>query len=96
MEAKLSKSAYPKKDAVSLRRRSDVSDPGDVALASKTEDIRADTDITTARGIQTGLKAQANVRAASYVLIERVATDGRVEQTRRVANQGALSPSAVL
>src|SRR6516165_6876400 len=43
LEAKFTASAYSNKDAVSLRRRADVSDAGNVALASKTEDILADT-----------------------------------------------------
>src|SRR5438876_545916 len=77
LEAKFAASAYSNKDAVSLRRRADVSDPGDVALARNTNDVLADTDITTSRDIETGLKAQSNVRAAGYVLIERMGTDGR-------------------
>src|SRR2546423_1693961 len=78
LEAKFAASAYSNKDAVSLRSRADVSDAGDVALASNTQDVLADTDITTSRDIETGLKAQSNVRAADYVLIERMGTDGRV------------------
>jgi hypothetical protein len=65
LEAKFTPSAYSNKDAVSLRRRADVSDPRDVALAGKTQDILADTDITTSRDIETSLKAQGNVSAAS-------------------------------
>src|SRR6478736_9779684 len=78
LEAKFAASAYSNKDAVSLRRRADVSDAGDVALTSNTQDILADTDITTSRDVETGLKAQSNVRAAGYVLLECMGTDRRV------------------
>ena len=61
MEAKFAASAYSNKDAVSLRGRADVSDAGDVALASNTKDVLADTDITTSRDIETGLKAKATL-----------------------------------
>src|SRR5438093_10125969 len=82
---------YRDKDAVSLRRRADVSDPGDVALARNTNDVLADTDITTSRDIETGLKAQSNVRAAGYILIERMGTDGRVENTCCVVNECVIT-----
>ena len=38
-----------------------------VALAGKTYNVLADTDITISRDIETGLKAQGNVRAAGYL-----------------------------
>src|SRR4029450_2728420 len=56
LEAQFAVSAYSNKYAISLRRRADVSDAGNVALASKTKDVLADTDITTSRDIETGLK----------------------------------------
>ncbi len=96
LEAKFAASAYSNKDAVSLRRRADVSDPGDVALASKTEDILADTDITTSSDTETGLKTQGNVRAAGYVLIERMAADCRVEDTRCVVNECVITVGRVV
>ena len=96
LEAKFAAGAYSNEDAVSLRRRADVSDPGDVALASKTYDVLADTDITISRDIETGLKAQGNVRAAGYVLIECMATDGRVEDTCCVVNECIITVGRVV
>src|SRR5207245_2538420 len=96
LESKFTACAYSNKNAVSLRRRADVSDPGDVALASKTQDILANTDITTSRDIQTSLKAQGNVRAASYVLIERMGTDGRVEDTRCVMEECVITVGRIM
>src|SRR4029077_13949361 len=57
LEAKFAANANGNKDAVRLRRRADVSDLGDVGVASTTEDVLADTDITTSRDTETGLKA---------------------------------------
>src|SRR6201999_2424009 len=94
--AKFPPSAYSNKDAVSLRRRTDVSDPGNVALASNTHDVFADTDIPISRDIETRLKAQGNVRAADYVLIERVAADGCVGDTCRVVNERIITVGRVM
>ena len=96
LEAEFAASAYSNKDAVSLRRRADVSNARHVALPSKTKDALADTDIATSRDIETGFKAQANVGAAGCVEIERMGTAGRVKVASCVVKERDVTVGRVV
>ena len=80
-------SIYSHNNPAGLCRRTDVSDPGGVALASNAKDPLADTDIATARDIETGLNAHGRVEGAACVLIERSSSIGHVPNAADVGRE---------